>query len=124
MVGVYLPVYVRGTMVGVYLPVYMQGVPCRVYTTLCICLLPHPGYTHHPTLLLAVPALRIAELRCRLTEPWALGRRNPWVRGREGLPVLKGVRDGGRLCAELLRFSREDRRKDRIDLGGFPVYSP
>ena len=42
----------RGTLVGIYLPVYVPGVYWWVYTSLYMYLPIHPGYTHHPTLLM------------------------------------------------------------------------
>ena len=69
-----------------------------------------------------VPALRIAELRCRTVEPWAQDGRIAWVRDHEAHTGLHPVERVIPLCAELLPLSREEQMKDWIDEGSSTVY--
>ena len=79
----------------------MQVYPPRYIPTLY-----HPGYTtvlHHQLWLgVTVTAGPGVEER----RPWALVRRNPWVRRNNPAQDLKSVTLGGRLCAEFPALSR------------------
>jgi len=46
------------------------------------------------------------------------------VRASQDLKTVTPVREEGGLCAELLASSREQRMKDWIDGGSYPLYSP
>ena len=95
--------------------IHPGGYP-RLYTQVGIPAIHHGGYPRY------TPPSRVHSYTVRyhlrtladspqcVQEPWAQGRRFPWVEASFSLQDLKSVKDGVHLCAELLRFSREKER--------------
>ena len=102
--GIYLSsLCTPGILVGIHLPYYAPCTPLGIPTML------------HCTAPLTSGSA--ARARCRLREPWAQTRRNPWVGREESFPASQGVREGMPVCAELLRLSGCNRMKDWITTG-------
>ena len=96
-----------------YMPGMVGGVP-GVYASLYPGGCTPPWYMP-PLYTLGTPATctsRTTRLRsdsgARRREPWAQIRRNPWVRREVRVNVVNPVKVGGKLCAELLPFSRTE----------------
>ena len=101
-----------------YLPTMVYtSIPTMVYTLI------HPGYTTIPATVLVYRVIAYTTLSVREKEPWALRERIPWVRVLIASQDLESVKERRRLCAELLRSSREIKLKDWIDEGTSPVYT-
>jgi len=90
-------IYTTLYMLGIHHPVYTPCTPW-VWEEYTLYMPPPPGYGRgtlpwyihpilpwvhpvHTVLYPAVPALRIAELRCERRKPWAQKGELPWVRG-------------------------------------------
>jgi len=91
-----------------------------------------PGYVHH-LYLLGIPTTLYHPVTARLRHQHALGHRrwgpglkpeiNKVKKEARGLRTLRVLEEKGGLCAELLRLSRKNNGKDRIDEGAIPLYT-
>ena len=123
--GVYREVY-QGYIPGCIGRYTRVGVPQGVAslpTMVGIHLLPshihpvHPGYTQHPPVLMVLAATCTRRARGAERRSWAHLRRNLWVESLPSLPGPKSVTLLIPVCAELLRSSGENCRKDWIATG-------
>ena len=106
----YMPGYGRERYILLYASLY----PGERYTTLYIAQYTTLGTPVSPAVL---PVPTPAMAHHGTTTPWAQEGRNPWVRASQTVIVLKGVTEGGPLCAEFSTLPGKKRMKDWIDTG-------
>jgi len=118
-----VPPMVGGREAGT--PTILPGwVRCTSSPFLTVVIVLLPGYTQHAPRSSWLGVTVVAGLGVAVTGRVALFLRIPWVKSLCASQGPKGVIVSRKLCAELLRFSREKGMHDRIDTGSPPMYSP